>query len=86
MQTHTNTLFTTHTDIISYEDHFSTAQIEEQIFYSELSPSLSPSQEEMLQGQFKLIGDELMRIDKENLPPGVPLPSRDISVFKLLSE
>ena len=83
MKTYSNTIFVNKTDIVSYQISFSTAEIQDQLFYSEFSPSFSGiEQEPETQREFKLIGDELMELDMINLPPFATLLDENHLLFK----
>ncbi len=48
---------------------FSTGEIENMIFGDEYSPELPLVEIVENVGEFRLIGDELMKVDKDNIPP-----------------
>ena len=54
--------------IVQFEQSFSTAQIEQMIFQGEISPAYFSAEEPSSGGEFMLIGDELMKLDRQNLP------------------
>jgi hypothetical protein len=84
MKTYSNTILVDKTDVVSYQISFSTAEIQDQLFYSEYSPSFSAiEQEPETQQQFKLIGDELMELDMNNLPPSASLLEENHLFFKI---
>ena len=66
---------------ISYELFFSTFDIENILFNEEYSPEPYPFEVVELTGEYRLIGDELMRLDKKNLPPD-SVPIEEKSFFK----
>ena len=61
--------------IVQYEQSFSTAQIEQIIFYGQTSPDIQAApgyyaaEEPKTEGELMLIGDELMKLDRQNFPP-----------------
>lgn len=57
-------------DFVQYECSFSTAEIESSLFHQEVSPDLCAMPENEIEGEFRLIGDELMKFDRQNFPPG----------------
>lgn len=56
-------------EYIVYEMSFSTADIESMLFYGDTSPEPDFSEIGLREGEYRLIGDELMRVDGQNLPP-----------------
>lgn len=87
MRIYSNAIILTQTDFVSFERSFSTAEIQDQLFYSESSPCLSPiGTERKAEGEFRLIGDELMQVDRVNLPPGATPPKENHALLKVLEE
>lgn len=73
--------------ITQFERSFSTAEIQDQLFYSESSPYLFPTgTERKTEGEFKLIGDELMQVDRVNLPPGATPLKEDHALLKIFGK
>jgi hypothetical protein len=56
-------------NIIDYQLSFSTADIQNQVFEGDASPIYFAPELPGPEGEYRLIGDEIMRLDRENLPP-----------------
>jgi len=56
-----------HKDYIYYIHIYSTAEIEDNLFYGEFSQRRVETPE--LEGEYRIIGNELMQIARENSPP-----------------
>lgn len=56
-------------DFISYIFSLSTAEIEDTIFQGDLSPESTYFETEETKKEYKLIADELMQINMQNIPP-----------------
>lgn len=56
-------------EYIVYEMSFSTADIEAMLFYEDSLHEPGFSEIVIPEGEYRLIGDELMRVDKKNLTP-----------------
>ena len=64
---------------VYYTHSYSTAEIEDCIFYGESSQMFIPVETAEPEGEHRIIGDELMRVDRVNVPP-------DKSVLRRISE
>jgi len=69
MKIFTNTNSGSPDDYVSYEISFSTAEIESILFHGEFSSELHSPEIAEPENDYRLIGDELMRVDRKNLPP-----------------
>jgi len=56
-------------DYVSYEISFSTAEMESMLFYGDFSPGPYSPEIAEPENDYRLIGDELMHVDRKNLPP-----------------
>jgi len=56
-------------EFLYYELSYSTAEIEGTLFQGEFSPEHYCFEIAEPEGEYRLIGDEIMRLDRQNLPP-----------------
>jgi len=56
-------------EYISYVHSFPTNEIEDMLFQGDYSPELCVFDIIEPIGEYRFIGDELMKVDKENFPP-----------------
>lgn len=60
-----------------YQLSFSTAEIQKFVFEGEHSAKYYSPGELELEGEYKLVGDELMHLDRQNLPPNAAFLKRN---------
>lgn len=70
MKVFSNTNYASFDKFVSYELSFSTADIETMLFYDDSSPEPAHFEADKPIVEYKIIGDELMRVDRNNFPPG----------------